>query len=119
MDHTHRCPKCNTPCSIQKDVFPNFTCNFFLNIVLSFVKKLILFVFLNIVNQIIERYKEDNNNKKCKLSQNTTSSIIDFINSAPEELKIEDVNQLIHILAQRKEELNFVKTFKFIFIYFG
>jgi hypothetical protein len=26
LEHTHRCPKCNTPCSIQKDVFPNFTC---------------------------------------------------------------------------------------------
>lgn len=27
LEHTHRCPKCNTPCSISKDVFPNFTRN--------------------------------------------------------------------------------------------
>lgn len=26
LEHTHRCPKCNTPCTINKDVFPNFTC---------------------------------------------------------------------------------------------
>ena len=31
LEHTHRCPKCNTPCSINKDVFPNFTCKFFFN----------------------------------------------------------------------------------------
>ena len=37
-----------------------------------------------------------------------TSSIIDFINSAQEDLNIEDVNQLIDILAQRKEELKTV-----------
>ena len=41
-----------------------------------------------------------------------TSSIIDFINSAQEDLNIEDVNQLIDILAQRKEEL---KTVNIIF----
>lgn len=28
LEHTHRCPKCNTPCNINKDVFPNFTRNF-------------------------------------------------------------------------------------------
>ena len=46
LEHTHRCPKCNTPCSIVKDIFPNFT-----------------------LNQIIERFKEESNTKKCKTSQ--------------------------------------------------
>lgn len=26
LERSRRCPKCNTPCSINKDVFPNFTC---------------------------------------------------------------------------------------------
>jgi hypothetical protein len=24
LEHAHRCPKCNTPCNITKDIFPNF-----------------------------------------------------------------------------------------------
>ena len=38
------------------------------------------------------------------------SSIIDYINSAQDELNIDEVNQLISILAQRKEELKFVSS---------
>jgi hypothetical protein len=29
LERSRRCPKCNTPCSINKDVFPNFTRMFF------------------------------------------------------------------------------------------
>ena len=46
------------------------------------------------------------------LNFKNTSTIIDFINSAQEDLNIEDVNQLIDILAHRKEEL---KTVRFNF----
>lgn len=28
LEHAHRCPKCNTPCNLTKDVFPNFACRF-------------------------------------------------------------------------------------------
>ena len=49
LEHTHRCPKCNTPCSIAKDIFPNFT-----------------------LNQIVERVKEETNTKKCKITQSVS-----------------------------------------------
>ncbi|CAF0951716.1 unnamed protein product [Brachionus calyciflorus] len=84
LEHTHRCPKCNTPCTINKDVFPNFT-----------------------LNQIIERYKEVSHTKKFKVSQATSNTILEFINSAQGELNIEDVNNIIELLAQKKEELKF------------
>jgi len=29
LERSRRCPKCNTPCSINKDVFPNFTRMFY------------------------------------------------------------------------------------------
>ncbi len=60
-----------------------------------------------IVNQIIERYKEDTNNKKCKFSQSVSPNLVDLINTAREDLNIDDVNQLIVILSQRKEELRY------------
>ena len=41
--------------------------------------------------------------------QKTTSTIIEYINSAQEELNVEDFNQLIDILAQRKEEKKYVR----------
>jgi len=82
LESMHRCPKCNTPCNLAKDVFPNFT-----------------------LNQIIEKFKEESQNKKCKFSQSATNTIIDFINSANEDLEIEDVNQIINLLSQKKEEL--------------
>ena len=40
-------------------------------------------------------------------------NIIDFIKSAQEELDIEDVNQLLTILSQRREELKYVNIFVF------
>jgi E3 ubiquitin-protein ligase RFWD2 len=106
LEHTHRCPQCNTPCSIQKDVFPNFTrkllvvrCNRFLFLIHPFFRLL--------VNQIIERYKEETNNKKCKFSQSVSPNLVDAINTARDDLNIDDVNQLLLILSQRKEELRY------------
>lgn len=77
LEHTHRCPQCNTPCSINKDVFPNFTCNikFFFHIFkyilldfLILILVLMCFFFVK-VNQIVEKFKEDSNSKKFKASQ--------------------------------------------------
>lgn len=46
LEHSHRCPKCNTSMSMSRDVFPNFA-----------------------LNQIIERFKEETNSKKVKFNQ--------------------------------------------------
>ena len=42
--------------------------------------------------------------------QRTTSTIIEYIYAAQEELNVEDFNQLIDILAQRKEEKKYVRS---------
>jgi len=63
--------------------------------------------FRLLVNQIIERYKEETNNKKCKFSQSVSPNLVDAINTARDDLNIDDVNQLLLILSQRKEELRY------------
>ena len=42
------------------------------------------------------------------------SSVIDYINLVKDELNIDEVNQLNSIIAQRKEELEFVSKPLFI-----
>jgi len=83
LEHTHRCPKCNTPCNINKDVFPNFT-----------------------LNQIVEKFKEDTNSKKFKASQQTPAmTILECLNASSDDLRLEDLDQLLKMLLQRQEEL--------------
>ncbi len=96
LDHTHRCPKCNTPCSFVKDIFPNFT-----------------------LNQIIERFKEETNFKKCKLTQSKSNNIVDYIHSTQDDLNIEDVNELLSILTHKREQLKYVNIeILFLFLSF-
>jgi hypothetical protein len=82
LEHSNRCPKCNTPCSIKNDVFPNFS-----------------------LNTIIERYKEDNQMKKTKVLKANTPAILDFLNYQQNDLTIEDVNRILVMMSQRKAEL--------------
>jgi len=84
IEHTHRCPKCNTPLNSNKDIFPNFA-----------------------LNQVIERIKDEVQSKKCKLSQISKTSVIEYISATKDELVMEDVDQLLQILSHKKEELKY------------
>ena len=46
--------------------------------------------------------------KLIHFNNQATSAIIEYINSANDELNIEEVNQIITILSQKKEELKSV-----------
>jgi hypothetical protein len=92
------------------------------------------------VNQIVEKFKEETNSKKCKMSQcvrmifvsylkskikksqivilqilKNTSTLLELLTTNQEDLDLESVNHLIRLLANRKEELKHVAFIK-IFI---
>lgn len=95
LETTHRCPKCNTTCSTAKDIFPNFT-----------------------LNQIVERIKEEEKRtKKSKIftNNNKNSNFVQYFNSTQDELNLNQVDQLLSILNQKKQELKNVNL-KFYYL---